>query len=78
MMVLKCFNLPCSPPPTTGSEKESTQDAGKGACLEMVLWSNSCLCCQELAVMFTDQQRQLNKLANISQILQMSGLVESG
>ena len=47
MMVLKCFNLPSSPPPTRGSEKERMW--GKWTCLEMVLWSNSHLRCQEIS-----------------------------
>jgi hypothetical protein len=47
MMVLKCFNLPSSPPPTRGSGKERIQ--GKWTCLEMILWRNSCLCCQEIS-----------------------------
>ena len=38
MMVLKCFNLPSSPPPTRGSGKERIQ--GKWTCLGIVLWSN--------------------------------------
>jgi hypothetical protein len=46
MLVLKCFNLLSSLPPTRGSEIERIQ--GKWTCLEMVLWSNSCLCCQEI------------------------------
>ena len=33
-MVLKCFNLPCSPPPTRGSGKERIQ--GRCTCLETV------------------------------------------
>jgi hypothetical protein len=32
MMVLKHFNLPCNPPPTTGSGKERIQ--GTWTCLE--------------------------------------------
>jgi hypothetical protein len=28
MMDLKCFNLPCSPPPTRGSEKERIREEG--------------------------------------------------
>jgi hypothetical protein len=46
MMVLKCFNLLSSLPLTRGSGKERIQ--GKWTCLEMVLWSNSHLCCQEI------------------------------
>lgn len=46
-MVLKCFNLPSSPPPTRGSGKERIQV--KWTCLEMVLWRKSCLHCQEIS-----------------------------
>jgi hypothetical protein len=46
MMVLKHFNLPSSPPSTRGSGKEKIQ--GKGTCVEMLLWSKSHLCCQEI------------------------------
>ena len=45
-MVLKHFNFPCSPPPSRGSGEERIW--GKWTCLEMVLWSNSCLCCLEI------------------------------
>jgi hypothetical protein len=38
MMVLKCFNLPPSPPSTRGSGKERIW--GKWSCLEMVLGAN--------------------------------------
>ena len=47
MMVLKCFNLPSSPPLTRGSRKERIP--GKGTCVERVLWSNSHLCCLEIS-----------------------------
>jgi hypothetical protein len=46
-MGFKCFNLPSSPPPTRGSGKERIW--GKWTCLEMVLWSKSHLCCQEIS-----------------------------
>ena len=46
-MVLKRFNLPCySPPPTRGWKRK---DTGKWTYLEMVLWSNSHLCCLEIS-----------------------------
>lgn len=47
MTVLKRFNLPSSPPPTRGSGKERIQ--GKRTCLEIVLWSRSHLCGQEIS-----------------------------
>jgi hypothetical protein len=46
-MVLKCFNLTCSPPPTGSSGKERLR--GKWTGLEMVLWSNCHLRCQEIS-----------------------------
>jgi len=39
MMVLKHFNLPCSPPPTRGSIEERIWR--KWTCLERLLWSKS-------------------------------------
>lgn len=48
MMVLKHFNLPSCPSPTIGSGNERI--LGKQTCLEMVLWSKSHLCCQEISV----------------------------
>lgn len=48
--VLKCFNLPSSPPPCRGNGKESIQK--KWTCLEMVLWSNSHMCCLEICSSF--------------------------
>jgi hypothetical protein len=42
MMVLKCLNFPCSPPPTRGSGKERME---WGVDLfRKVLWSNSLYC----------------------------------
>jgi hypothetical protein len=46
MMVLKCFNIPCSPPPTRGSGEERLWE--KWDLFTKVLWSNSCLCCLEI------------------------------
>jgi len=46
MMAFKQFKLSCSPLPTRGSRKERIQ--GKWTCLEMVLWSNSYMCCLEI------------------------------
>ena len=43
MMVLKHFNLPCSPPPTRGSEEN--KDTGEVYLIRKFLWSNSHLCC---------------------------------
>ena len=47
MVVLKHFNLPCSPPPTRGSRKERMGE-GEVDQFRKVLWSNSCLCCPEI------------------------------
>jgi hypothetical protein len=50
MIVLKHFNLPCSPPPTRGSGQERIWVCvGKWTCLEKVLWSNCHLCLLELS-----------------------------
>jgi hypothetical protein len=45
-MVLKHIILPSSLSPTRGNGKESTWE--KWACLKMVHWSKSHLCCQEI------------------------------
>jgi hypothetical protein len=46
-MVLKCFNLSSSPPPTRDREKKRIW--GKWTCVEMVLWSRSHLHSQEIS-----------------------------
>jgi hypothetical protein len=51
MMVLKCFNLPCNPPPTRGSGKERIR--GKRACLERFFGSTPVCVVWKLAVYFT-------------------------
>ena len=48
MMVLKCFNLFCSPRPTRGSGKERVQK-GEVDLFRKVLWSNTDLCCLEIS-----------------------------
>lgn len=49
MIVLKHFNLPCSPPTTRGSGKERAQGWGEEVDqFRKVLWSNSCLCSLEI------------------------------
>ena len=45
MMILKGFDILSNPRPTRGSGKDRLP--GKWACLKMVLWSNSRLCCLE-------------------------------
>lgn len=44
-MVLKCFNLPFSPPPTRGSGKGRIREVDL---FRKVLWNNSRLCCLEI------------------------------
>ena len=51
MMALKCFNLPFSPPPTRGSEKERIQ--GKWTCLERFFGATSFCVVWKSAVEFT-------------------------
>jgi hypothetical protein len=61
MMVFKCFNLSCSPPPTRGSEEERIW--GKWICLERFFGNQQ----------FSSQgsrQWQLDKLSNTLWILQ--------
>ena len=48
-MVLKCFNLHSSPPPTRGSGRKVIMIWRKWTSLEMLLWSKSHLCCQEIS-----------------------------
>jgi hypothetical protein len=76
MMVLKCFILPFSPPPTKGSGKGRIQ--GKWTCLEMVLGASPICVVRKLAVQFTGQQWQLDPLGRTSMIYQQSRLVVSG
>jgi hypothetical protein len=59
--VLKCFNLPSSPPPTSGSgKKKVTGIQGNWTCLEIVLWSKSNLCCQDVSNPVHRNQLRLN------------------
>jgi hypothetical protein len=65
-MVLKSFNSPSSSPLTRGSGKEKLIGQRKSwAYLEIVLWSESNLCCQDISSsIYTNQQQQPNPLAN--------------
>jgi hypothetical protein len=65
-MVLKCFDLPASPPPTRGSGKEKIQE--KWTCLERFFGAAAICVAWKSAVQFTGQQQQLSLLTNISQI----------
>ena len=77
MMVLKCFNFPCSPPPTRGSGKARIQ--WKWTYLGKVLWSNSYLHCQETSSAVEQASAAAARsLTNTSWIHQQSGLIESG
>ena len=67
MMVLKCFNLPCSPPPTRGRGKERIQ--GKGKCLERFFGATP-IGVWKSGVQLTGEQ--LDPLANASGIHQFS------
>lgn len=74
MVALKCFNLPCSPPPNRGSKKERIQE--KVDLLEKffeqlpsVLYEYQQFSSQ------VSRQRQLDSLANTSQIHQQSSSV---
>jgi hypothetical protein len=51
MMVLKCFNLPCNPPPTKGSGKERIQ--GKWTGLERFFGTTPVYVIWKSAVQFT-------------------------
>ena len=58
--VLKCFNLPSSPPPTRGSGKERIW--GKWTCLERFFGATPICVVWKSAVQFTGQQWQLDPL----------------
>jgi hypothetical protein len=64
MIVLKCFNLSCNPPPTRNSRKERIQ--GKWTCLERSFGATPVWVVWKSAVQFTGQQRQFDPLANTS------------
>jgi hypothetical protein len=66
MMILKCFNLSFSPPPTIGSGKEKIW--GKWTCLERFFGANPVCAVWKSAVQFIGQQWQLHPLANTSWI----------
>jgi hypothetical protein len=55
MMVLKCFNLLFSLPPTRSSEEERTQGNG---------YATPVYAIRKSAVQFTGQQQQIDPLAN--------------
>jgi hypothetical protein len=76
MMVLKCFSLPSSPPPSRGSGKERIQE--KWTCLERFFGEPSICIVWKSAVQFTGHQQQLDSLVNTSQIYQQSSLIELG
>lgn len=50
IMIHKCFNLPCSLPPTRGSGKERIQGTGEVKLFRNVLWSNNSVLVQCSAV----------------------------
>jgi len=78
MMFLKCFSLPCSPPPTRGSGKERIRVAvhpfrnGSLEQLPSVLSGNWQFSSQ------VSRRQQHDPLANTSQKHQQSSSVESG
>jgi hypothetical protein len=64
MMVLKCFHLPFSPPPTRGSGEERIW--GKWTCLERFFRAIPVCIVWKSEVQFTGQQQQLDPLADPS------------
>jgi hypothetical protein len=70
MIVLKCFNLPFTPPLTRGSGKERIR--GKWTCLERFFGATPVCVVWKLAFQFIGQQQQLDPLANILEIHQQS------
>jgi hypothetical protein len=65
MMVVKHFNLPCSPPPSRGSgEKKGFWE--RGPVLRLFFGANSICVVRRAAVQFTGPQRQLSSLTNTS------------
>jgi hypothetical protein len=76
MMVLQCFNLPFSPPPTRGSGKERIWK--QWVYLERFFGTTPVCVVWKPEVQFTGQQQQLNPLENTSQIHQHSVSVELG
>jgi hypothetical protein len=75
MMVLKCFNLPSSPPPTRGSRKERI--LGKWTCLERFFGATPTCVVWKFSVQFTGyRQRKLDSLTNTSQMYQQSSSVD--
>jgi hypothetical protein len=75
-MVLKWFNFPHSPPPTRGCGEIKVIKIQRSG---PVLWSKSHLFCQEISnSVHRSQQRQLDPLANTSQIYQPFRSVVSG
>lgn len=75
MMILKRFNLPCSPPPTRGNGKE---DMGEVDLFRKDLCSNSCLCCLEISSSVHRSAAAARSLTNTSRIHQQSSSVGSG
>ena len=76
MVVLKRFNLSCSPLPTRGIGKERIW--GKWTCLERFFGATLICVVWKSAVQFTGQQQQLNPLANTSHTPADTPAVELG
>ena len=62
MMVLKCFNLPFSPPLHKGSAKAMVWWKGKGICVEGVLWETPLCRIWKSASQFTGPHKQLRSI----------------
>ena len=74
-MVLKCFNIPYSPPPTRQWERK---DMGKWTYLERFFEATPVCVVWKSVVQFSGYSWQLDPLANTSHLHKQSSLVEFG